>query len=250
MTIGPAYRLFGAFAARYDWHTPPGHYRHDHAFVLAEAAALATGRPARLLDIGCGTGVLLEKALAAGLDAFGIDLSPEMVALAARRAGSERVATEPMEGLSAKAAFDCIAALSWVIHYAVDEAALLDVLKRCHRALAPGGSLLLQVAHAANFDGRVREDREPGPGGEPGDVVFLYQFETASAGYATARYVFASKSLGELLFEEHRLAAADAATIAGLAAAAGFGEIHVFNSWRREPLTASPSPWVTARRPA
>ena len=40
------HRLFDDFAHRYDLHTPPGHYQHDHAFVLEQAAALGEPLPA------------------------------------------------------------------------------------------------------------------------------------------------------------------------------------------------------------
>jgi len=51
------------------------------AIVAAADLAGAT----RVLDVGCGTGALLEAAVAAGTDAVGVDISPSMIEAAARR---------------------------------------------------------------------------------------------------------------------------------------------------------------------
>jgi SAM-dependent methyltransferase len=49
--------------------------------------ALALDRDDRLLDVGCGGGVFLRRALETGADAVGLDHSREMVELAAATAG-------------------------------------------------------------------------------------------------------------------------------------------------------------------
>jgi hypothetical protein len=56
------------------------------------------------------------------------------------------------------------------------------------------------------------------------------------------------RSLNELLFESHRLHAADARQVADIAASSGFVEIRVFDTWRRDPLAHSVSPLVVGRR--
>src|SRR5690349_1799982 len=83
--MGQKYELFGAFAARYDLHTPPDNYRGDHELVLDELGRFGPG--ARVLDLGCGTGVFLQRARDAGFDVSGIDISREMIALAEQRLG-------------------------------------------------------------------------------------------------------------------------------------------------------------------
>src|SRR5688500_8264998 len=46
----------------------------------ATASALAWRlKPTRILDVGCGYGLMLESWIAAGLDAHGIDVSPQAV---------------------------------------------------------------------------------------------------------------------------------------------------------------------------
>jgi SAM-dependent methyltransferase len=240
------HRLFGDFAHRYDLHTPPDHYRHDHAFVLEQAAAL--GSPCRMLDVGCGTGVLVEKARKAGIVATGIDASPAMVRVAEGRSGPGSAAVCRMQDIDVEAGYDLVVSLSWTLNYCADRAELLDVLRRLYRALRPGGRILLQVAHAAHVDGRLMEDREPGPGGEPDDVVFLYRFVRLDGETLPMRaeYVYACKSLNELVYEQHMLGMADAGAVALCAREAGFTEIEVYDSWRRDPLHGSPSPFVSA----
>ena len=131
------HRLFDELAHRYDLHTPPDHYRHDHRFVIEQALAL--GKPCRLLDIGCGTGVLVQKARQAGILATGIDASPAMVHVAEARVGPGLIAVRRMQELDDEAAHDLIVSLAWTLNYCADRAELLDILRRIHRALRPGG---------------------------------------------------------------------------------------------------------------
>lgn len=241
------FRLFEEYAHRYDLHTPATHYRHDHAFVLERLTSVGTGAR-RILDVGCGTGVFLVKALAAGFDAYGIDAAGGMVAQAVAKVGAARARQSAMEEIYGFERFDGICALSWVINYATDPTSALDILSRMHRALAPGGRLILQCAHAPNMDGEVFEDRERGPDGRPDDVVFLFQFAATEQHRAVARYVFAGKSLAELLWEEHPLSVADAHLVSSLARQAGFVGVTVFDSWRGDPLDSGISAWVVAER--
>lgn len=103
-------------------------------------------RMGRLLDIGTGTGRLLEIAAPRVESALGVDASREMLALARARlaerglAGRCAVRQADMYRLPlADAAFDAVA-LQMVLHYAEDPAA---ALAEAARVLKPGGSLLV-----------------------------------------------------------------------------------------------------------
>lgn len=240
------YDLFGRAADRYDWHTPPHHYQHDHAFVLSRLPS----SPCRILDVGCGTGVFLEKAVTSGFDAAGIDASPEMVTLASRRVGTRQVRVERMQELAERSAYDGIVSLSWSFNYVRSFREASEVLGRFFEALRPGGQLILQIAHAPNATGALNEDREPGPDGQEDDVLFLYRFHPVPGrrGDLRAQYVYGCKSRKELVSEEHRLGAADAYEVAARASTAGFQNVEIFDSWREEPLHKSVSAFLLARR--
>jgi SAM-dependent methyltransferase len=241
------YELFGRAADRYDWHTPPHHYQDDHAFVLSRLPPA----PCRILDVGCGTGVFLEKAIAAGFDAIGLDASAEMVALTARRVGPDRARVCRMQQLSESSSYDAIVSLSWSFNYVDSFAEANNVLGHFFNAMRPGGQLILQLAHAANATGALNEDREPGPDGIADDVLFLYRFRPIRdhSGELIAQYVYGCKSRAELIFEEHRLAAADARVVAYEASAIGFQNVELLDSWRGDTLERSVSAFLLARRP-
>jgi SAM-dependent methyltransferase len=241
------YELFGRLAERYDWHTPPHHYQHDHAFVLSQLP----GPPCRVLDVGCGTGVFLEKAVAAGFDVTGLDASAEMVSIASKRVGTEYVHVGRMQDINERCAYDGIVSLSWSFNYVSSFEEAREVLGLFFEALRPGGRLILQIAHAANATGALNEDREPGPDGDADDVLFLYRFHRVPErrGGLRAQYVYGCKSRKELLFEEHQLSAADVYTVAEQVSAVGFKNVVMLNSWRGESLDQSVSAFLLAARP-
>ena len=68
----------------------------DAAFASFTAAVLGAadlGAGQRVLDVGCGSGTLLDAAVAAGADAVGVDISSAMVEAARRRVPTATVVT-------------------------------------------------------------------------------------------------------------------------------------------------------------
>ncbi len=97
-----------------------------------------------ILDAGCGTGAVLEAvgAAAPGLERSGGELLARGLAGAARRLG-DAVALVQMDAARIPFAeeFDVVGAFDVIEHIDDDEAALRSL----HRALRPGGGLLLTV---------------------------------------------------------------------------------------------------------
>ncbi|MEM9892698.1 MAG: class I SAM-dependent methyltransferase [Actinomycetota bacterium] len=104
----------------------------------------------RVLDAGCGSGLLAEALLARGARVTGFDASPAMVDLARDRLGDDTaVHVADLAGRLpfADAEFDDVVA-SLVLHYLRDWTAPLAEIRRIVR---PGGRLLLSVNHPAIF---------------------------------------------------------------------------------------------------
>src|SRR5215469_14834213 len=93
----------------------------------------------RILDLGCGDGVLTERIVAAGAGVVAVDAAPDMVAAARARGLDARVV--PGQGLAFDAEFDAVfsnAALHWM---RPPEAVLAGV----HRALRPSGRFVAEM---------------------------------------------------------------------------------------------------------
>lgn len=103
---------------------------------LQRVAATGGKRP-RLLDIGSGTGALLEVAGAMGFDAEGIDLCRANVERAAAR--GLRVRHGDAEALDVDGGFDVVTMMD-IIEHVVDPVGLLRAVGR---ALVPGGRLVV-----------------------------------------------------------------------------------------------------------
>ncbi|MEV0155920.1 class I SAM-dependent methyltransferase [Micromonospora sp. NPDC050686] len=123
-------------------------YRRDIRPYLRRSS----GRPCRVLDIGCGQGDLVELMLADGIDAYGIDISAEQVAVAHSK-GVDRVRLGDFHGpLRAEAeSWDAIVATDLLEHLSRDD--LLRTFDEVLAALRPGGVFLARVPNAVSPTG-------------------------------------------------------------------------------------------------
>ena len=134
---------FGDLAHR--WWDPDGEFRPLHQINplrldWIDQQARLTGK--RVLDIGCGGGILTESMARRGADAMGIDLSPKPLRVAqlhALEAGVEGLQYREVaaEALAAElpAHFDVVTCMEMLEH--VPEPA--SVVQACARLVKPGG---------------------------------------------------------------------------------------------------------------
>lgn len=126
----------------------PNRYQQNAAFVPqlgAPVLELLAPRPdERILDLGCGDGVLTEKLIEAGCEVVGVDASAEQVAAARARGIDARVMSG--EALTFEQEFDAVfsnAALHWMKK---PDAVIAGVV----RALKPGGRFVGEMGGAGN----------------------------------------------------------------------------------------------------
>lgn len=144
--------------------------------AMAEAGGVGHGT--RLLDVGCGSGELLEHAAARGASVSGLDPAPGMIELARRRVPAADLRMGGIDALPwGDDSHDVVTAVN-ALQFADDT---FDALDECVRVLVPGGALAVSNwAEAARNDldvleraaARARGDELP-PDGElrrPGGI--------------------------------------------------------------------------------
>ncbi|AXK34137.1 class I SAM-dependent methyltransferase [Streptomyces armeniacus] len=98
--------------------------------------------PLPVLEVGCGTGRVTAHLAGLGLPASGVDLSPEMIAVARQSEPGLRFDVGSMLSLDAPdGSLGGVVAWYSVIH--IEEEQLPAVFAEFHRVLAPGGHVLL-----------------------------------------------------------------------------------------------------------
>ena len=118
--------------------------------VLGGLAELVQAEPGPVLDAGSGTGEVTAYLTKLGLDVRGIDLSPEMVAIARRNHPSITFETASMTAVPRPdATFAAVVAWYSTIH--IPDQELPTVLTEFRRVLRPGGhvALAFQVGEEA-----------------------------------------------------------------------------------------------------
>jgi len=132
----------------WNWDSPAGRRRADRrAAFFVEHADLRPGR--RALEIGCGTGLFVERTARSGATIHGIDLSTDLLAKA-------RVRLRDLENVRLErgdvhrlphpdGSFDAVYGSSILHHVDLDAA-----LGEAHRVLRPGGRIVFTEPNILN----------------------------------------------------------------------------------------------------
>ena len=139
---------FAELATR--WWDAEGPQKPLHALNPVRLDYVAARRPlagAKVLDVGCGGGLLSEAMARAGAEVTAIDLAPELVRVARLHALESKVQVDyrvqAVEALAAEAAggFDAVTCMEMLEHVP-DPGAIITA---CAQLLKPGGRLFLST---------------------------------------------------------------------------------------------------------
>lgn len=146
---------YDAFAKRYDHPRDEGY----HAFLDRLTVDLIGPRcqSSDVLEVGCGTGLLLERVAPVARRAVGIDISPGMLE-GARKRGLEAVQGTAEELPFDDASFDLVYSFKVLAHVEAIEQAMREV----SRVLRPGGHAFLEFYNRYSL--RYLAKRLAGPG--------------------------------------------------------------------------------------
>jgi ubiquinone/menaquinone biosynthesis C-methylase UbiE len=148
-------------AAKFEaWYDALGKSRFANAFTYGRSkidalvGELFAGLPkgAKVLDVGCGTGEHLHRAVDEGLQAFGLEPAPSMLEVARRNVPKAEIKQGVATELPyADASFDLVIMVE-VLRY-LDRPDTEQALREARRVLKPGGQLFVTLVNRWALDG-------------------------------------------------------------------------------------------------
>jgi len=105
----------------------------------------------RLLDIGCGSGLIMKQAIEQGWKCWGIDVSPFAVAKAKKNVPEATISQDTLEGFATETRFDLIY-FSHVLEHLHNPK---ENISKCFNLLAPGGKLVVTVPNITSFEAKI-----------------------------------------------------------------------------------------------
>jgi len=153
-TYGPAYMRIAEALGGYE-------ETAQEAEQVIELLGLQEGD--LVLDAACGFGRFAEALSRHGIEAVGIDISPAAIAEARRRCPGPRYLvhdlTQPLP--AGVGPFDALVNVYSSFGYGITESEDQEMLACFHRALRPGGWIVMQLSDLERSRHRLRSDAEP-----------------------------------------------------------------------------------------
>ncbi|MDO1580783.1 methyltransferase domain-containing protein [Rhizobium oryzicola] len=205
----------------------------DRDFYLSLAKA-----PCRILDVGCGTGLLTLPLAEQGHQVTGVEPGAGMlsVARAKDRAGLVNWVAATAEDFDVALRFDLAIMTAHVFQVFLDDAQTLSALSNIHRHMAAGGKLVFESRNplVREWQSWTRYDTlETREIDGIGPVEVYYQVTKVDGEHVTFDAVFKLLETGEKRISQSTLRFPSHAQIVQVLKQAGFGKIETLGWWDR-----------------
>ncbi|MBB4825786.1 ubiquinone/menaquinone biosynthesis C-methylase UbiE [Sporosarcina luteola] len=212
---------------------------YDHYVDLAQEA-MGPLQGKRLLDIGCGTGLLSVKFAKKGAHVTGIDLSADMLAVASERAKALSLdlsfLQQPMEELAVSGAFDGAIISIDSLNYVKKREDVIETFQRIYDVLEVGGLLLFDVHSTYKTDVIFMESPFVFDNGR---IAYIWQTEEGDEEHSVyselAFFVKNDNGMFRRFDEVHYQRTYDTYSYVEMLTETGFTIERIFADWEDEP---------------
>ena len=231
---------YNALAASYDRLTNDVDYEATVAFywqILNREGLL----PRTAVDLACGTGSVTLLLAQKGLQTTGVDMSPEMLCMAAQKADCEGnrplFVCQKLQELCLPRGVDLAVCALDSMDYITDPKDCQEAIRRVYKALNPGGCFIFDVNTPEKLkamDGEVFLD-------EDDDVYCVWRGEFDEDTNICTYWMDLFQRQDDVWhrsYEEHREYAYSAQQLVSYLKAAGFTSIEVFGDRKLTPPEA------------
>jgi SAM-dependent methyltransferase len=235
-----------AAAALYDVLNPWA--RSDEFYLRLVLAAPSA------IDIGCGTGQILERARSSGHTGrlTGLDPDPAMLDVARQRTGADAIewVAGPAASMDGQAQFQLAIMTGHAFQCLVTDEEVSQSLTAIRHALTAGGQFAFETRNPAcrAWESWATADAEEAvdPSGRP--VRVSHQVESVDGGVVTLTETTSDAAGTRLRVDRAQLRFLEPAQLAGFLARAGFTIEAQYGDWEAAPLTSAGTEIITIAR--